>query len=102
MVGNAADCMWSSEVLINGEYKMSNLVRRKTDTILGRVTSSGRRMWSHRPNGGGAMGFLSLGVASCCASIQLVPYDSVNRNKVSIPHSPFFIFLHLLHVIKNI
>jgi hypothetical protein len=25
-----------------------------------------------------------LGVASCCASIQLVLYDAVNRNKVSI------------------
>jgi hypothetical protein len=28
--------------------------------------------------------FLPLGVASCCTSIQLVPYDAVNRNKVSI------------------
>jgi hypothetical protein len=28
--------------------------------------------------------FLPLGVASCCASIQLVLYDAVNRNKVSI------------------
>jgi hypothetical protein len=28
--------------------------------------------------------FLSLGVASCCGSIQLVLYDAVNRNKVSI------------------
>jgi hypothetical protein len=28
--------------------------------------------------------FLPLGVASCCASIQLVPYDAVNRNKVSM------------------
>jgi hypothetical protein len=27
---------------------------------------------------------LPLGVASCCASIQLVLYDAVNRNKVSI------------------
>jgi hypothetical protein len=27
---------------------------------------------------------LYLGVASCCASIQLVLYDTVNRNKVSI------------------
>jgi hypothetical protein len=27
--------------------------------------------------------FLSLSVASCCASIQLVPCDAVNRNKVS-------------------
>jgi hypothetical protein len=36
--------------------------------------------------------FLSLGVASCCASIQLVPCDSVNRNKVSIRHSHFFYF----------
>jgi hypothetical protein len=30
--------------------------------------------------------FLSLDIASCCASIQLVPCDSVNRNKVSIRH----------------
>jgi hypothetical protein len=28
--------------------------------------------------------FLPLGIASCCASIQLVPYVAVNRNKVSI------------------
>jgi hypothetical protein len=28
--------------------------------------------------------FLPLGVASCCASIQLVLYDAVNRDKVSI------------------
>jgi hypothetical protein len=28
--------------------------------------------------------FLPLGVTSCCASIQLVLYDAVNRNKVSI------------------
>jgi hypothetical protein len=28
--------------------------------------------------------FLPLGVASCCASIQLVLHDAVNRNKVSI------------------
>jgi hypothetical protein len=28
--------------------------------------------------------FLALGVASCCASIQLVLYDAVNRNIVSI------------------
>jgi hypothetical protein len=28
--------------------------------------------------------FLPLGVASRCASIQLVPYGAVNRNKVSI------------------
>jgi hypothetical protein len=27
---------------------------------------------------------LPLGVASCCGSIQLVLYDAVNRNKVSI------------------
>jgi hypothetical protein len=32
--------------------------------------------------------FLSLGVASCCASIQLDLYDAVNRNKVSIRASP--------------
>jgi hypothetical protein len=32
--------------------------------------------------------FLPLGVASCCASIQLVLYDAVNRNKVSIRHLP--------------
>jgi hypothetical protein len=31
-----------------------------------------------------SMCFLPLGVASCCTSIQLVPYDDVNRNKVSI------------------
>jgi hypothetical protein len=30
------------------------------------------------------LSFLPLGVASCCASIQLVLYDAVNRNKVSI------------------
>jgi hypothetical protein len=30
------------------------------------------------------LNFLPLGVASCCATIQLVPYDAVNRNKVSI------------------
>jgi hypothetical protein len=30
---------------------------------------------------------------------KLVPCDSVNRNKVSIRHSPFFIFLHSLHVL---
>jgi hypothetical protein len=43
--------------------------------------------------------FLPLGVASCCVSIQLVPYDTVNRNKVSIRQLPlFFIFLHSLHV----
>jgi hypothetical protein len=48
--------MWSSEVLINGEYKMSNLVPRKNDTILGQVTSSVRRKWSNRLNGGGPMG----------------------------------------------
>jgi hypothetical protein len=28
--------------------------------------------------------FLPLGVASCCVFIQLVPYDAINRNKVSI------------------
>jgi hypothetical protein len=36
--------------------------------------------------------FLPLGVASCCASIQLVPCDSVNRNKVSIRQLPLFYF----------
>jgi hypothetical protein len=36
--------------------------------------------------------FLTLSVASCCASIQLVPYDSVNRNKVSIRQLPLFYF----------
>jgi hypothetical protein len=41
---------------------------------------------------------LPLGVASCCASIQLVPYDAVNRNKVSIRQLPLFIFSHSLHV----
>jgi hypothetical protein len=44
-------------------------------------------------------GFLPLGVASCCASIQLVPYDAVNRNKVSIRQLPLFIFyFYSLHV----
>jgi hypothetical protein len=33
--------------------------------------------------------FLPLSVASCCASIQLVPYDAVNRYKVSIRKLPF-------------
>jgi hypothetical protein len=33
-----------------------------------------------------------LGVASCCTSIQLVPYDDVDRNKVSI-RQLVFIFL---------
>jgi hypothetical protein len=28
--------------------------------------------------------FFALGVASCCASVQLVLYDAFNRNKVSI------------------
>jgi hypothetical protein len=43
--------------------------------------------------------FLPLGVASCCASIQLVPYDAVNRNKVSIRQLPLFYFpSHSLHV----
>jgi hypothetical protein len=43
--------------------------------------------------------FLPLGVASCCASIQLVPYDAVNRNKVSIRQLPLFIFYsYSLHV----
>jgi hypothetical protein len=38
--------------------------------------------------------FLLLGVASCCASIQLVPYDDVDRNKVSIRQLVFiFSFL---------
>jgi hypothetical protein len=36
--------------------------------------------------------FLPLGVASCCASIQLVLYDAVSRNKVSIRQLPFFLF----------
>jgi hypothetical protein len=35
-------------------------------------------------NDNGVRLFLPLGVASCCATIQLVPYDAVNRNKVSI------------------
>jgi hypothetical protein len=43
--------------------------------------------------------FLPFGVASCCASIQLVPYDAVNRNKVSICQLPLFYFpSHSLHV----
>jgi hypothetical protein len=45
------------------------------------------------------MPFLPLGVASCCASIQLVPYDAVNRNKVSICQLSRFIFCYYsLHV----
>jgi hypothetical protein len=36
--------------------------------------------------------FLPLSVASCCPSIQLVLYDAVNRNKVSI-QLLLFIFL---------
>jgi hypothetical protein len=35
--------------------------------------------------------FSPLGVASCCASIQLVPYDAVNRNKVSYFLIPTYI-----------
>jgi hypothetical protein len=46
----------------------------------------------------GMLQFLPLGVASCCASIQLVPCDSVNRNKVSIRQLPLFYF-SLLHVL---
>jgi hypothetical protein len=43
--------------------------------------------------------FLPLGVASCCASIQLVPCDAVNCNKVSIRQLPVFYFpSHSLHV----
>jgi hypothetical protein len=42
--------------------------------------------------------FLPLGVASCCASIQLVPYDAVNRNKVSIRQLSLFYFSYFLHV----
>jgi hypothetical protein len=37
--------------------------------------------------------FLPLGVASCCASIQLVPCDAVNRNKVSIRQLAFIFLL---------
>jgi hypothetical protein len=40
--------------------------------------------------------FLPLGVASCCASIQLVPYDAVNRNKVSIRQLPFYFPSHYM------
>jgi hypothetical protein len=40
--------------------------------------------------------FLPLGVASCCASIQLVPYDSVNRNKVSIRQLPLYFPSHYM------
>jgi hypothetical protein len=40
--------------------------------------------------------FLPLGVASCCASIQLVRYDAVNPNKVSIQLPLLFSFS--LHV----
>jgi hypothetical protein len=36
--------------------------------------------------------FLPLGVESCCASIQLVPYNAVDRNKVS-RRQLIFIFL---------
>jgi hypothetical protein len=42
--------------------------------------------------------FLPLGVASCCASIQLVPYGAVNRNKVSVRQLPLCFPSHLLHV----
>jgi hypothetical protein len=37
------------------------------------------------------------GVASCCASIQLVPYDAVDRNKVSVRQLPLFLFFLLTH-----
>jgi hypothetical protein len=37
--------------------------------------------------------FLPLGVASCCTSIQLVPCDAANRNKVSICQLPLFLFI---------
>jgi hypothetical protein len=40
---------------------------------------------------------LTLGVASCCASIQLVPRDAVNRNKVSIRQLSLFYFFFLTH-----
>jgi hypothetical protein len=36
---------------------------------------------------------LPLGVASCCTSIQLVPYDAVSRNKVSICQFTFIFLL---------
>jgi hypothetical protein len=47
---------------------------------------------------------LPLGVASCSTSIQLVPYDAVNRNKVSIRQLPLYFSSHSLHVscISNI
>jgi hypothetical protein len=37
--------------------------------------------------------FLPLGVASCCASIQLDPYDAVDRNKISIRQLAFIFLL---------
>jgi hypothetical protein len=43
-----------------------------------------------------ATSFLPLDVASCCASIQLVPYDAVNRNKVSIRQLSLFIYFFFL------
>jgi hypothetical protein len=42
--------------------------------------------------------FLPLGVASCCASVQLVLYDAINRNKVSIRQLPLFYFSFLLTI----
>jgi hypothetical protein len=42
--------------------------------------------------------FLPFGVASCCASIQLVPYDAVNRNKISIRQLTLYFPYHSLHV----
>jgi hypothetical protein len=39
-----------------------------------------------------------MGVASCCGSIQLVPYDAVNRNKVSVHQLLLYFPSHSLHV----
>jgi hypothetical protein len=39
---------------------------------------------------------LPLGVASCRASIQLVPYGAVNRNRVSIHQLPLYFPSHYM------
>jgi hypothetical protein len=42
--------------------------------------------------------FLPFDVVSCCASIQLVLYDAVNRNKISIRQLRLYFPSHSLHV----
>jgi hypothetical protein len=42
--------------------------------------------------------FLPLGAGSCCASIQLVPCDAVNRNKVFNTSTRLYFSSLLLHV----